>query len=130
MTSVIVSFFENFSEADTQVIKDIEKTTNHDVKAVEYFLKERFELLGLGDVVEFIHFGLTSQDINNTAIPLSLKESLQEEIVPLLQQVVALVVASERGLGHLMHWNKPNHLERWAIVGDSPVGVMSDVLIE
>ena len=85
------AIYENFSEADAQVIKDIEKTTNHDVKAVEYFLKERFELLGLGDVVEFIHFGLTSQDINNTAIPLSLKESLQEEIVPLLQQVVALL---------------------------------------
>lgn len=86
---VLRGIYENFTEADAQAIKDIEKTTNHDVKAVEYFLKDRFESVGLHDVVEFIHFGLTSQDINNTAIPLSIKEALQEEILPLLQQTVS-----------------------------------------
>ena len=83
--------YEEFSTDDAQAIKDIEKTTNHDVKAVEYFLKDRFETLGLSDVVEFIHFGLTSQDINNTAIPLSLKEALADEILPLLQQTLAVL---------------------------------------
>lgn len=85
------AIYEQFTEEEAQAIKDIEKTTNHDVKAVEYFLKDRFEALGLSDVAEFIHFGLTSQDINNTAIPLSIKEALQEEIIPLLQQTVALL---------------------------------------
>lgn len=83
--------YTQFSEADASAIKAIEKTTNHDVKAVEYFLKDRFEALGLTEVVEFIHFGLTSQDINNTAIPLSLKEALSEEILPLLHETVALL---------------------------------------
>ena len=68
----------NFSNDDAAIIKGIEKTTNHDVKAIEYFLKEKFEELNLSKFVEFIHFGLTSQDINNTAIPLSLKEMLDE----------------------------------------------------
>ena len=62
--------YENFSSEDAQKIKDIEKVTNHDVKAVEYFIKEKFDALGLQKDKEFIHFGLTSQDINNTAIPL------------------------------------------------------------
>ncbi len=70
--------YENFSETDALKVKDIEKVTNHDVKAVEYFLKEKFELLGLADHKEFIHFGLTSQDINNTAVPLSIKKALDE----------------------------------------------------
>jgi adenylosuccinate lyase len=69
----------NFSEADALEIKEIEKTTNHDVKAVEYFIKGRFEKLGIAQFSEFIHFGLTSQDINNTAIPLALKEYLEQE---------------------------------------------------
>ena len=64
------SLYENFSENDALAIKEIEKTTNHDVKAVEYFIKEKFSSLGLSDSLEFIHFGLTSQDINNTSIPL------------------------------------------------------------
>ena len=72
----------NFKPADAEAVKSIEKTTNHDVKAVEYFIKQRFDGLGLQDYKEFIHFGLTSQDINNTAIPLSLKEVLQEEYLP------------------------------------------------
>ena len=68
----------DFSNNDAAIIKGIEKTTNHDVKAIEYFLKEKFEELNLSKFVEFIHFGLTSQDINNTAIPLSLKEMFDE----------------------------------------------------
>ena len=67
-----------FNHHDAQKVKEIEKTTNHDVKALEYFLKERFETLGVEDHKEFIHFGLTSQDINNTGIPLSLKNGLEK----------------------------------------------------
>jgi len=74
-----------FSEADAEHIKSIEKKTNHDVKAVEYFLKEKFSTLSLGKYSEMIHFGLTSQDINNTAIPLSLKDCLNVYLIPLLQ---------------------------------------------
>ena len=68
------SIYQHFSSDDAIKIKEIEKTTNHDIKAVEYFLKKEFDRLGLQEYKEFIHFGLTSQDINNTAIPLSLKE--------------------------------------------------------
>jgi adenylosuccinate lyase len=82
------SIYQNFTEADATVIKDIEKTTNHDVKAVEYFLKKKFDALGLSVYKEFIHFGLTSQDINNTAIPLSLKEFIDTEFLPSLGKLV------------------------------------------
>ena len=68
--------YGNFTEQDALSIKEIEKTTNHDVKAVEYFIKEKFDALNLQEFKEFIHFGLTSQDINNTSIPLSLKEAI------------------------------------------------------
>lgn len=74
--------YKEFSSEDAQAIKDIEKVTNHDVKAVEYFIKEKFDALGLSDHKEFIHFGLTSQDINNTAIPLSIKEAMNDAYVP------------------------------------------------
>ena len=70
--------YKKFSSDDAQKIKDIEKVTNHDVKAVEYFIKEKFDLLGLERFKEFIHFGLTSQDINNTAIPLSIKDAIND----------------------------------------------------
>ena len=83
--------FENFDETDALQIKEIEKTTNHDVKAVEYFLKEKFDALGVGNQQEFIHFGLTSQDINNTAIPYSVQEALNEVYLPLLDDVVTLL---------------------------------------
>jgi adenylosuccinate lyase len=76
--------YENFSAEDARQIKDIEKTTNHDIKALEYYIKSRMEALEIGDFGEFIHFGLTSQDINNTAIPLSLKEGIEKEIKPVL----------------------------------------------
>ncbi len=75
--------YSEFSMVDAQAVKEIEKITNHDVKAVEYFIKDKLDTLGLAQYREFIHFGLTSQDINNTAIPLSLKESLENVIVPL-----------------------------------------------
>lgn len=81
----------DFSEADAQAIKDIEKTTNHDVKAVEYFLKSKMEALGLNAYLEFIHFGLTSQDINNTAVPLSLKEAIQQVYVPSMQELLSIL---------------------------------------
>ena len=74
--------YRNFDTIDAQEIKEIEKTTNHDVKAVEYFIKSAFDKLGLASFKEFIHFGLTSQDINNTAIPLSIKEAMNEVYVP------------------------------------------------
>lgn len=83
----------NFTEQDAQRIKDIEKVTNHDVKAVEYFLKEKFEALNLHDYVEFIHFGLTSQDINNTATPLMYKDALNKVYMPQLESLLVLISA-------------------------------------
>lgn len=79
--------YESFTEADALRIKEIEKTTNHDVKAVEYFIKEKLKGLSVEPFLEFIHFGLTSQDVNNTAIPLSLAEALDMEITPLYRKV-------------------------------------------
>ena len=77
----------NFSEGDAQKIKDIEKVTNHDVKAVEYFLKEKFDAFGLSAYKEFIHFGLTSQDINNTAFPMMLRDAVETVFLPLLKDL-------------------------------------------
>jgi adenylosuccinate lyase len=74
--------YKNFTPENAQAIKDIEKVTNHDVKAVEYFIKEQFEALNISQYKEFIHFGLTSQDINNTAIPLSIKEAIGDVYIP------------------------------------------------
>ena len=102
--------YRNFTEQDARRVKDIEKVTNHDVKAVEYFLKEKFDELSivhsstseasptspsgpLSIVKEFIHFGLTSQDINNTSVPLSLKEALEEVYYPALEELVAQLEA-------------------------------------
>ena len=93
------AIYENFSEADAQRVKDIEKVTNHDVKAVEYFIKEKIDemtnnsseanLYNLADYKEFIHFGLTSQDINNTSVPLSIKEALVEVYYPMMEELIA-----------------------------------------
>ena len=81
--------YEEFSEGDAQRVKDIEKTTNHDVKAVEYFIKEEFDKIGgLDNYKEFIHFGLTSQDINNTSVPLSVKEALDEVYIPAVEELI------------------------------------------
>ncbi len=90
------AIYKDFSLADAQRVKEIEKTTNHDVKAVEYFLKEKFDDLDLHAFKEFIHFALTSQDINNTALPLSLKHAWTEVVSPLLNDVVELLQAKAR----------------------------------
>jgi adenylosuccinate lyase len=82
------SLYQQFTLEDAARIKEIEKTTNHDVKAVEYFLREKFRTMGGSACIEFIHFGLTSQDVNNTAVPLSVKEALQHVYIPLLAQVI------------------------------------------
>lgn len=84
----IRKIYNDFSFDDALRIKEIEKTTNHDVKAVEYFLKEKFDMLGLADYKEFIHFGLTSQDINNTAIPYSLRDAIKDVYYPLIEQII------------------------------------------
>ncbi|MEO2058825.1 MULTISPECIES: adenylosuccinate lyase [Mesonia] len=80
--------YENFSVEDAQAVKDIESVTNHDVKAVEYFIKKEMDELGLNESKEFIHFGLTSQDINNTSVPLSLKDAIEQVYYPLLNEVL------------------------------------------
>lgn len=82
--------YRNFTETDAQRVKDIEKVTNHDVKAVEYFIKEEFDKIGgLEAYKEFIHFGLTSQDINNTSVPLSIKEALEQTYYPQIEELIA-----------------------------------------
>jgi len=85
--SELRKIYTNFSTEDAQRIKDIEIVTNHDVKAVEYFIKEEFDVLNLKEYKEFIHFGLTSQDINNTAVPLSLKDAMNDVYVPQLLEL-------------------------------------------
>ena len=88
--------YRDFSVADAARVKEIESVTNHDVKAVEYFLKERFASMGLEKWSEFIHFGLTSQDINNTAQPLMLKDAVEQVYLPALQEVVARIAGFEK----------------------------------
>ena len=83
--------YKEFSLEDATRIKEIESVTNHDVKAVEYFIKEKFDLLALQDYKEFIHFGLTSQDINNTSVPLSIKDALNEVYYPGIQEVIDML---------------------------------------
>ena len=82
------SIYLNFSLENANAIKDIEKEINHDVKAVEYFLKKALEDIGVGDIKEYVHFGLTSQDINNTSIPLSINECLDAVIIPMLETLI------------------------------------------
>jgi len=83
--------YKNFSEEDAQLIRETEKTTNHDVKAVEYFVKSKLDESGLGAVREMVHFGLTSQDINNTSIPLSLKEFEADHFLPRLEEILSVL---------------------------------------
>lgn len=80
--------YKNFTEDDASAVKEIEKTTNHDVKAVEYFIKDKMGALGLSESLEFIHFGLTSQDINNTSVPLTLRDALKDVYYPALEEVI------------------------------------------
>ena len=87
MVDKLNDIFENFNLQDALYIKNIEKTTNHDVKAVEYFLKEKFDAIGISQYKEFIHFGLTSQDINNTATPLFIKNSIEQIYYPAFREI-------------------------------------------
>jgi len=85
--------YRHFTDDDALAIKEIEKTTNHDVKAVEYFIKHKFDEMGLADLKEFIHFGLTSQDINNTSVPLSMKECHDEVLLPTYRHILDMLKA-------------------------------------
>ena len=83
--------YQNFNEEDAQRVKEIEKTTNHDVKAVEYFIKEKIKGAQFDGIIEYVHFGLTSQDINNTSIPLSIKEAMQMAYLPEIEKVLSIL---------------------------------------
>lgn len=91
--------YREFSIEDALRVKEIEKTTNHDVKAVEYFLKEKMDKMGLGDAREFVHFGLTSQDINNTATPYSLRDAAHKVYYPMIEEIIALLEGMGREWG-------------------------------
>tara|TARA_B000000565_G_C23777779_1_gene374707 strand:- start:628 stop:1959 length:1332 start_codon:yes stop_codon:yes gene_type:complete len=90
------SLYLNFNTNDAKRVKEIEKETNHDVKAVEYYLKEKFDALNLSEFKEFIHFGLTSQDINNTALPISIKEALDDVYYPFINEILKLLKAKAK----------------------------------
>ena len=90
-TKILRNIYNDFSMKDAIEIKKIEKVTNHDVKAVEYFIKQKFEILGISDYKEFIHFGLTSQDINNSAIPLSIKDFINNIYIPKINKVITAI---------------------------------------
>jgi adenylosuccinate lyase len=88
--------YQEFTLKDASEIKATEKVTNHDVKAVEYFIKERFKKMGLERYIEFVHFGLTSQDINNTATPLSLLEGIRDLYIPTLETLISVLRKMEQ----------------------------------
>ena len=90
------AIYKDFTVADAARIKEIESVTNHDVKAVEYFLKEKFDTLGLSAFKEFIHFGLTSQDINNTSVPMSMLEAIDQVYMPALDELVDAISTRAR----------------------------------
>jgi adenylosuccinate lyase len=118
------NIYKNFTQDDAQRIKDIEKITNHDVKAVEYFLKEEFDKIGgLDDFKEFIHFGLTSQDINNTSVPLSIKEALNDVYYPQVEELIAqLQVYSDE-------WNDISMLAKTHGQPASPTRLGKEVMV-
>ncbi|MEO0045019.1 MAG: Adenylosuccinate lyase [Bacteroidota bacterium] len=117
------NLYINFSTEDALVIKETEKTTNHDVKAVEYFIKDKFETLGLSNYKEFIHFGLTSQDINNTAIPLSTKEAFEKVYLPSLIGLIAKLKELA------MEWNDIPMLARTHGQPASPTRLGKEILV-
>ena len=82
------TIYKDFTAKDAKAIKEIERVTNHDVKAVEYFIKQKFDALNLSAFKEFIHFGLTSQDINNTAVPLSIKDAIENVYLPEINELI------------------------------------------
>ena len=117
------AIYKNFSTEDALWIKETEKTTNHDVKAVEYFIKSKFDGLGLQEYKEFIHFGLTSQDINNTAIPLSTKEAFENVYLPGLVSVIAKLKELA------MEWNDIPMLARTHGQPASPTRLGKEILV-
>ncbi|MBN2480589.1 MAG: adenylosuccinate lyase [Bacteroidales bacterium] len=119
----IRNIYESFSVDDAKKIKDLEKVTNHDVKAVEYYLKGQFEQFGFQQYKEFIHFGLTSQDINNTAVPYSLKQALKDIYFPLVSQVV------EKLSGMAGAWKNIPMLARTHGQPASPTRVGKEILV-
>ena len=117
------AIYIEFSEADALKIKDIESVTNHDVKAIEYFVKEKFDLLGLDTFKEFIHFGLTSQDINNTAVPLSIKDALTKIYYPEMDTLV-------QGLTHLVdEWRDVSMLAKTHGQPASPTRLGKEIMV-
>ncbi|MEN0045556.1 MAG: adenylosuccinate lyase [Bacteroidota bacterium] len=117
------SQLDNFALADAEKIKSIERTTNHDVKAVEYFIKEKMDELDLSDYKEFVHFGLTSQDINNTAVPLSLKEAIENTYIPLFSELKEQI--NERSV----EWREVPMLARTHGQAASPTTVGKEFLV-
>ena len=115
--------YKNFSEKDAQRIKDIESNINHDVKAVEYFLKDVFDELGLEEFKEFIHFGLTSQDINNTAIPLSIKDAIEENYLPHLKEILKCLK------GKAKEWKEISMLARTHGQAASPTRLGKEIMV-
>jgi adenylosuccinate lyase len=115
--------YQELSLADAQRIKEIEAVTNHDVKAVEYFIKEKFEDLNVGEALEFVHFGLTSQDINNTAIPYSLRDAIQEVFYPILEEVVGQLTDLGRD------WEKVPMLARTHGQPASPTRLGKEIMV-
>jgi adenylosuccinate lyase len=117
------AIYEEFSLADAMRIKEIESVTNHDVKAVEYFIKEKFDVLKLGAFKEFIHFGLTSQDINNTAVPYSLRDAIQNVYYPLLEEIIDML----SGLGD--EWRDVTLLARTHGQPASPTRLGKEIMV-
>jgi len=93
--------YQNYTVEDSKKIKEFEKTTKHDIKAVEYFVKEKLQVLGLDKFVEFVHFGLTSQDINNTAFPLMLKDASEAVVIPFVESLINELIKLIEQIGHL-----------------------------
>ncbi len=123
MFPLLKKIFAEFTEEDAERIKTIERTTNHDVKAVEYFIKEKFDVLHLDSYKEFIHFGLTSQDINNTAIPLSIKEAMTVLYYPQLDQLIDQL----RGLA--MQWEDVSMLAKTHGQPASPTRLGKELMV-
>ena len=121
--SELRDIYKNFSEEDAQKIKDIESITNHDVKAVEYYIKEQFNKLSLTDFNEFIHFGLTSQDINNTAVPYSIKKAVEEVILPELNDLLNLLEKNA------IKWNNVSMLARTHGQAASPTRMGKEMMV-
>ncbi|MDG2139700.1 MAG: adenylosuccinate lyase [Flavobacteriales bacterium] len=121
--SKLRDIYKNFSEKDAQKIKDIESVTNHDVKAVEYYIKEQFNKLSLEDFNEFIHFGLTSQDINNTAVPYSIKKAVEEVILPELNDLLNLLEKNA------IKWNNVSMLARTHGQAASPTRMGKEMMV-